>query len=142
MERKRMKKVAALFVGGLMAMALTMGVFASGNDWSEGISTRVNGWNGSGDSPSRTRSSSSVDVRAEIENYTHSVVRNVNTDARLQNSSGSGAWRRNLTRTTSNVTYTLVPHAQHTRNSSVFVRFSSDLTTSTNYTVTYDWRPR
>ncbi|RFA32138.1 hypothetical protein CAI16_18980 [Virgibacillus dokdonensis] len=122
------KKLAVL---GLAVGLLAIGGTAQAGTSYSSYNTTVGKFNGNGYTGYQTKSSSGTygDLRS------NTVGGNYVVDARMQASSGTGSWVRNVT---DNDTRSL-PNSV-ARGSSARVQFSNDLTTPVNVQVTGSWR--
>lgn len=120
----------------LAVLGLTVGLLAFGGAVQAGTSyssynTTVGAFNGSGYTGYQTKASSGT--YGNLNSGT--VGGSYTVDARMQASSGTGSWVRNVTDNDSRTLPNSVPSGTDAR-----VQFSNDLTTPVNVQVTGSWR--
>lgn len=127
--KKKMIKAGA--IAGIVGMLIGSTAYAGSE--MKYYSTVVGRFNGSGYSNYQTKAVSGKN--GYISSYT--VGGRYKVDVRMQTSSASGEWLRNVTDGTKE---TVKAHSKHTKGSQIRLKFSNDITTPVTVEVDGEWK--
>ncbi|MDE6568561.1 MAG: hypothetical protein K2K70_12630 [Lachnospiraceae bacterium] len=127
--KKKMIKAGA--IAGIVGMLIGSAAYAG--TAKEQYSTVVGRFNGSGYSRYQTKTTTGKNGYI----YSNTVGGKYKVDVRMQTSSASGDWLRNVSDGTKD---TVKAHSKHTKGSQIQLKFSNDITTPVTVAVDGDWK--